>query len=217
MRPAHHPSDGLLVSYGAGGLDEGLSLAVATHLALCPACREAVGEAEAVGGALLEALPPATLCERMRLGILERLDETPVEQTVRPPSRAGGETADAPPEPLASLLSASGTARRWRWLAPGISQLPLPLEGRTQGRLLRVSPGRRIPDHRHEGLELTLVLGGAFLDGTTSFGRGDIAEADESVVHRLRADSRMGCVCLAVTEGPLRLLGPLGRLFGPIF
>lgn len=215
MTPSHHPSEGVLVSHGAGRLDEGLSLAVATHLALCPACRERVAEAEAVGGALLEALPPAPSCERMRLRILDCLDGTPVEHSVSRPRQ--GNADEALPEPLASFLSASAVGRRWRWLAPGISQLPLPLKGRTQGRLLRVSPGKRIPDHRHEGLELTLVLEGAFSDGTASFGRGDLAEADEAVVHRLRADRVAGCVCLAVTEAPLRLLGPLGRLFGPIF
>ena len=36
----HHLSDELLLDYATGNLAEGWSIAVATHLALCPACRD---------------------------------------------------------------------------------------------------------------------------------------------------------------------------------
>ena len=46
--PTKHLSDALLLDYAAGSLTEGWSLAVATHLALCPACRSRALAAEAV-------------------------------------------------------------------------------------------------------------------------------------------------------------------------
>ena len=56
MTPRHHIGDDLLLSYAAGSLAEGWSLAVATHLAMCPVCRERLALAEAAGGQLLETL-----------------------------------------------------------------------------------------------------------------------------------------------------------------
>ena len=68
-RPSHHPGDTLLIDYAGGALCEGASLAVATHMAFCPACRHAVAEMEAIGGALLDDLEP----EPLSAGCLEAL------------------------------------------------------------------------------------------------------------------------------------------------
>ena len=40
MSIRHHLTDELLLAYAAGNLAESWSLAVASHLSLCPACRE---------------------------------------------------------------------------------------------------------------------------------------------------------------------------------
>jgi len=58
VAPDHHPSDERLLEYASGAAPEPIALLVATHLALCPACRHVTAELEAVGGALLETLPP---------------------------------------------------------------------------------------------------------------------------------------------------------------
>ncbi len=72
-----------------------------------------------------------------------------------------------------------------------------------------------MPVHTHEGTELTLVLAGAFSDAHGHFLRGDVAEADASVEHQPVADPGEDCLCLAVTDAPLRLTGPFGRLLNP--
>ena len=51
----HHISDELLLDYATGNLAEGWSIAVATHLALCPSCRNRLSFMEHTGGQLLEA------------------------------------------------------------------------------------------------------------------------------------------------------------------
>ena len=61
MSVKHHPSDELLLDYASGALDEGWSLAVATHLALCPDSRQRVSEIEAIGASFLESLSPPPL------------------------------------------------------------------------------------------------------------------------------------------------------------
>lgn len=84
MTIAHHVSDDLLVSYAAGALSEGWSIAVATHLALCPDCRQRSSAAEAIGGAILEGLggpaPEAGSWETVRA----RLTSAPAEAGQRP-------------------------------------------------------------------------------------------------------------------------------------
>jgi putative transcriptional regulator len=53
MPPVHHPPEELLLDYAAGSADEPTSLTLATHLTLCPECRDTVARFESVGGALL--------------------------------------------------------------------------------------------------------------------------------------------------------------------
>ena len=70
----HHPSPELLLDYAAGSLPEAVSLAVATHLALCPDCRRTVSEAEALGGGLLAEAEAAPLDDDVLVRTMARLD-----------------------------------------------------------------------------------------------------------------------------------------------
>ena len=72
-----------------------------------------------------------------------------------------------------------------------------------------------MPRHTHDGSELTLVLTGGFTERGNHFLRGDVAVADSSVDHCPVADPGEPCLCLAVTDAPLRLTGPFGRLLNP--
>ncbi len=56
MTIRHHVSDALLLDYATGSLEESWSLALATHLSLCPECRQRLSAMEATGGAMLETL-----------------------------------------------------------------------------------------------------------------------------------------------------------------
>ncbi|SMH62418.1 ChrR family anti-sigma-E factor [Azospirillum agricola] len=215
-RPTHHPSDALLVGYGAGCLCEGLSLAVALHLLHCPDCRAALAAVDAVGGALLEECPPDPL-ERLTLAdTLACLDRLP---EAAPPPRAGGageRAAPGLPWPLRPYVAGSLETAPWRRLAPGVERVRL-LRGARGGatHLLRVTPGTAVPHHGHAGLELTVVLSGSFTDERGRYAAGDMAEADGDVRHRPVADPDAACLCLLATDAPLRFTGLLGRLLRP--
>ena len=73
-RPAHHPAEDQLASYAAGDMAEAPSLVIATHLALCPACRRQVADYEALGGELLTDLPSEALAEGSLSQTLARLE-----------------------------------------------------------------------------------------------------------------------------------------------
>lgn len=203
----HHPSEATLVGYAAGALWEAARPVVAAHLARCPDCRAKLELAEAVGGLLLDDLPPTPLAPGALRRAMERLDDAP--------EPAAGSAA----EPLAAMLRGLGLpVRRPRWLAPGLRHAVLLRGGPGRGggtlRLLRVRPGAAIPRHAHRGVELTLVLEGAFADETGRYGPGDLAEAEAEVSHRPVAEGPADCVCLVAAEGLPRFGGLLGRLFG---
>lgn len=216
----HHPGDDLLVAYAAGSLDEGLSLMVATHLALCPPCRRKVADAEAMGAALVDEMPPEAMADDALKAILARLDERAPAPTSKPalPRRPvfDARTRAVVPQPLRSYLGASLDALPWRALGPTVRTVELPTQG-AKARLFRIKPGAALPQHSHNGAEYTLVLAGGFSDEVGSFARGDVASADESLLHQPVADPGEPCICLAVTDAPLRFTGVVPRLMQPFF
>lgn len=228
----HHPSAAVLTAYAAGSLGEGLSLLVATHLTLCPECREGVALMECAGGALLDDLEPIALAPNALDTVLARVDSPALapSATAAPPRRPahrsprdlrrGNGAAFAPSEPLlpAPLRAALGADSladvRWRSLGPGFRQVILPQRGRdkdTQVRILDIAGNRPLPHHGHTGDEFTLVLSGGFSDHMGHFVRGDVAEIDDDTDHQPLVDPE-GCLCLLVTEAPLRYTGFFDRI-----
>ena len=119
------------------------------------------------------------------------------------------------PRPLRDYLPAPLEQLRWRSYGVAAEvELPIRAPGyRTT--LIRVRAGRMVPQHTHEGTELTVVLEGAFHDETGHYGRGELVIADSSLDHRPVADEAQDCLCLAVTDAPLRLTGRFGRFLNP--
>lgn len=206
--PRFHASDDLLLEYAAGSLSEPAALLVATHLALCPECRRKVWEYEAVGGALLQELPPAALQPDALERALSAID------LAGPDTIDVRETSVDPrlPQPLRDYVGRDVEAVAWRSRGRGIHEheLSVPGEGFTT-KLIRIAAGETVPRHTHEGNEITLVLSGGFTDEAGHYERGDIAFATADVDHSPQADPDEDCLCLAVTDGALRLTGPIGR------
>lgn len=218
----HHPSDAVLLAHGAGSLGGALSVVVEAHLADCDRCRNRVAEVEALGGVLLDDVAPAPLNGDKLAALLDRLDDLAPEpvRTVAPvvPSALGLDGITLPPV-LRDRLAALPKPR-WQTVLPGVAQVVLEADDGHGAnlRLLRVSPGLRLPDHGHSGVELSLVLSGGFSDAGGSFGPGDVSEMDPHSDHRPIADPGEDCICLIAVEGTVRfrglVLGPLQRLLG---
>lgn len=211
MIPTHHPSDALLLAYAAGTTAEAEALAMSTHLTFCPECRARLAAAEAVGGALLDQSEAAPLPAGALQTVLARLDE-PVAAAARPSPRA----MEGLPQALAGYAAEALARSGWRTLAPGIRQLALTTAGGAKARLLKLKPGTVLPEHGHRGTELTILLAGSYTDELGQFGRGDMAEHDDSVVHRPVVDDGPECVALIVTEAPLKFRGWMARLAQPL-
>jgi putative transcriptional regulator len=213
MTPAHHPNDETLLSYAAGTLGEGFSLVIAAHLAFCPDCRAAIAGGEAIGGDLLEELAPELLAVGARERVLARLDTVPPDA---PAPVRRSELNPQFPAPLNRYLDRDYAAVPWRSLGPGLHHfevLPHHHADFHNVRLLRIAPGRKLPRHGHSGMELTLVLLGSYSDELGRFGRGDVAETDEEIVHQPVSGRDEDCICLVATDAPLKFESIVARVF----
>ncbi len=211
MSVVHHLDDELLVAYGTGSLDEAMSLLVATHLAICPVCRGGLELVEEVCGALLESMSAATSVDEAKIdSVMTGPDEGRLKR-----SQATG--SFVLPQPLRDYAGGDVDALKWRPLGVGIRQVPLRMAGTaTSARLLSIPAGRKVPDHGHGGFEATLVLAGSFYDREAWYRRGDVSLVDPTVVHQPVAGPEADCICLAVTDAPLRFRSPVARLLQPL-
>jgi len=217
MTISHHPGEELLLDYAAGSLAEPWSLAVAAHLAFCPTCRQEVAEMEAFGGQLMAAVAPVPVKTDLYESIVAATNVV-VDDDV--PARPVADSVDSTPilpEPLRSYLGGDVCSLEWQRLGFGAYQCIIPTnDEETTARLLRIPAGRPVPTHSHGGPELTLVLSGAFSDTTGTYGRGDLQEADEYLDHQPHAAAGEDCICLAVTNAPLRFKSLAARMVQPL-
>lgn len=206
----HHLTDDLLMAYAAGSLPEAFALVAATHISLCDECRARLGAFEAVGGAVLEGDAVAMAGDSLA-ACLARIDR-PAPAPAPAPARRG-----PLPGPLVAYVGGGLDAVKWKPLGMGVRQAILPTSRRASARLLYIPAGQAVPDHGHRGLELTMVLQGAFRDATARFGPGDVEVAGEELEHTPVAEAGVDCICLAATDAPLRFSGLLPRLLQPLF
>jgi len=213
-RPTHHLDDEVLLDYAAGACDEAVSLLVASHLTLCPSCRARAERLDAVGGEMMATLAPQTMADDALERLLHRLDE-PETAPAKPAANANANAKESAvlPRVLQRYVGASADQIAWKPLGLGVDHFEVPIEsdGGARAVMLRVPPGRAVPQHTHAGNEYVLVLQGGFSDQFGHFGRGDVESADSSVDHRPVADPGEVCLCLAVLDGPMRLTSVIGR------
>jgi putative transcriptional regulator len=209
--PAYHPESELLMDYASGALPEPVALLVASHVSLCRDCQAEVRRLEALGGALFDELEGEALAPEAMDRALARLEVPDSLEAAPPAALPPSPTERLVPRPLRDYLGDDLEALSWKTRA-GVSEAALltSFPG-FRTRLLRIKAGTTLPQHTHEGNEYTLLLAGGFTDASGHYLRGDVAVADPSVDHRPVADDEEDCLCLAVTDAPLRLTGPVGR------
>lgn len=211
----HHLDAATLMSYSAGSLGEALSAVAAAHIEMCPVCQRELKSLDLLGGMLFDRIDQGTAAGKTSV------PGRPTGDVVTLAARRG-EASGAVARPRQPAIS-----RRygldldniaWRRLGPGIWHYRLPLSKGAKGdlRLIKVGAGRRMPEHGHGGIELTLVLSGAYEDETGRYLCGDIQDIDGEGEHQPVADASEGCVCLIASERPAKFKSLVGRLLQPL-
>ena len=210
MTIKHHVSSELLTAYAAGQLPEAFSLVVACHLSLCAKARKRVDELESVGGAVLENAPVALLSEGALLTTLDKIAAMPRRAA---PCEHKYAANNLFPTPLHNYIDPENV--KWSSIGGGVKQSILSCKGVATARLLYIPAGLAVPDHSHNGLEMTIVLSGSFSDAEVCFERGDVETADDDLRHQPIAGKSEPCICLAATEGRLRFSALMPRFIQP--
>ena len=200
--------EGLLAGYSAGTLEPAAHALVASHLLLRSDNRRFVAALEALASGSLIDAPVEPLGDRDAL-LAAILEGEAQPRPARP--------ASVLPDPLLQFVGSDLSEIKWRTKLPGVKEFRVSDSGRGEASLLLVKAGRRMPSHTHESSEITLVLDGGFSDTTGHYVRGDIAIAGADLDHRPIADAGCDCLCFAVTDAPLHLTGPVGRIFDRLF
>lgn len=211
MTVNHHLDEATLFAFGAGTLQFSLTVLVKAHLELCPKCRCAAVAASEIGGVLLGEQDELAVGVESKAAVMERIGTATLHRLpVRTIRRE-----DEMPNVLRSLLKdANFDSLKWKKAGPGLAVIKLQKSDEEPGffGLLRIEPGRKMPDHGHGGTELTLVLQGAYEDAMGHFGRGDIADLDESDIHTPVVTGDVACICLVANDAPTRFQSWPARL-----
>jgi putative transcriptional regulator len=213
VKTKHHLDDATIVAYAAGTLPEAHMVVVAAHMAYCSQCRDAVRAAEAIGGNLLtetEEKPVSATCREATMASLGAMLAQPAKLVVRADSDV--------PSVLSKLIGGQSLdSLTWKKKTPGVAKFDIPLGdgAKSHLQLLRIGPGREMPDHGHGGEEITLILRGSYSDHTGQYSRGDVADLDEEIEHRPKVDSSEDCICLIATEAPTKFRSFWARLAQP--
>lgn len=216
----HRPPEEMLVDYATGALPQPVAMAVATHAQLCAESQQDIQAMEAVGGAMLVDLEPVPVSEGALAKVLKQIGEAPAtaEHGAAPDARVQADTdaVGSLHRDVLAVLEGKGESIHWKRKGPAVSSAALPCD--VPGfdlRLLKIKAGKAVPQHTHDGMEITLCLSGGYSDGDAHYARGDFQVADPSLDHRPVADDDGDCIVLAVVEKRIRLTSRTGRLINP--
>ena len=227
MKIHHHLDDATLMSFAAGNLPEAISAVVSAHLSWCEECRNKVRELEMIGGSLLNNVDPVEL----EAGTRDHLEEQ-FELIMQDQAFSEGEdevkheledmhshiSCDVLPPSITQFIGKPYSEIKWKFLSPGIQSYKIPLSHDASGdlRLIKIAPGCSLPEHGHNGAELTLVLSGSYKDEHGHYKRGDVADLDHEAEHEPVVVSDQECICLFASEKPVKFKGLVPRLLQPI-
>ena len=213
MTIRHHPSETTLISYAAGALPAAIAGLVACHATICRECQLEIRRLKMVGALLLETIEaePAADAE------VARAETRFAQRNVFPLPPSARPSDPVLPAPLAHYLGMTSDEIPWKTLVKGLQQYRVKLPKRSgEIRLLRARPRLRLLKHSHRGMELTMVLKGAYRDETGEYHRGDVSDLNEDIEHQPKVLSDDECICIIASEGPARYSELLPRLLQPI-
>ena len=204
--------DEWLLSYAAGALSEGHAMIVSAHAAYHAEVGQKIADAEAIGGALLEDQDTSALPDGFFDDLMAKLEDEEMPEVTETTA-----LDKSIPASLAAYLGKPLDDMKWRFMGPGLKQCQLWTgEGGEKLWLLKAKAGASIPMHDHSGLELTLILKGSYHVGGTHYTPGlvEVAEAG-SKDHQPVIDDAEDCICLVVTEAPIKIHNWIGRMVQP--
>lgn len=213
MNIKHHLNEKLLMSYAAGILPEAFNLVVASQMSISDEARARLSSYEAIGGGLLEETDKVPMCPNALSDTLKKIRSNKTTKKFEAPKMVEGVF----PEPLRKYAGNKLGEVKWKNIGRGVKQSILKTDKNASARLLYIPAGTAMPNHSHNGLEMTLVLKGSFRDEKDLFERGDIEIGDQDLHHKPTATDDGPCICLVASDATLKFKSIIPRLLQPFF
>ena len=212
----HHPDEPLMAAFLAGSLPMGFNLAISAHVDCCRPCQRRFAElAERTSADWVHDPSPGG---DDLTPLLDRIMALPPDAPSRPVTseRSSGfvKVHDEVVELPMVLADIANEGLSWKRIGKGIHQALLNVDTQTKCELIRLEPGVRVPRHGHMGQEIMLVLSGHIVDDWDTYGRTDFVHYTRNHCHGQVSDN--GCLCLFVTDAPLKFTEGLPRLLNPL-
>lgn len=109
---------------------------------------------------------------------------------------------------------------KWKSIFPGVAIHHIMGEPRkkTGERLyfMKIKGGMKLPTHSHAGDEWALILNGSYRADGIVYNRGDLHIANDNDEHAPHVTAGEDCICLVMSDGPLKMRGWMPRLLLPV-
>jgi len=220
----HHPKFELIQAFVNGELPASLSAGIAIHIDMCPKCKKSIAllTEQVAEQSFKEAFLDKFIVEDNEdLETIANLDfdemiaditdsdeidsvVTPVVKTVE-----FNKAAYTLPTVLNNIAIGNTTS------VGKLSRARLQLdENEVHSSLLHIQPGGGVPQHTHNGYELTVLLDGSFHDEDGEYVKGDFIMVEGN--HKHHPISTNGCLCYTVANGALHFTQGINKLLNPI-
>jgi putative transcriptional regulator len=211
MTIQHHPEAESLMSCSAGSMPEAFAAVMSAHITSCAQCQKDLAILESIGIALFDKLPATPVLRDAPIIALRAGEAVDASEI---PSHPMGDV----PAPLVPVIGHYLDAIAWKRVSAGVWQYPVKLNANSRGtlRLIKVAPGQALPEHSHNGSELTLVLKGSYRDETGHYQVGDVEDMCGDAKHSPVADPSEGCICLVANDGKMKFRSLAARLIQPL-
>lgn len=205
-------NDDVITDYAAGNLSPAKHVMLACQSEISEAVAERVAFQEDVAASMIEDSDGEALSPLFMGNVLAALppqepaNDSDVKESIK----------GLAPKSLRHMLGHGLQDMKWKSLIPGIAVYDILGNRKTKDGdrlyLLKAKGGMKMPDHGHNGEEWTLILTGSYTTGNKRFSRGDLHIEGEDEIHAPHIDEGEDCICLVMTQGPLKMQGWLPKM-----
>ena len=212
----YHPTPELLTAFSAGSLQLSHSLCVSVHIQHCDECRINLQRLRSIATQLFDDQQPASGSDSLRNAVFAQLDEHYSEENNRE-NTLENNTPSNIPRALQQFVKGDYSSLNWKKVTSAIQSAHLCTDvSGSKVEIMRIKAGGKVPTHTHIGEEYTLLLEGSFSDEEGLYNQGDFLVRDGRHKHRPVATKDRDCLCLAVTDAPIKFTGVFTRLLNPL-
>jgi len=223
----HHPKLNLLIQHVNGELPASISAGIKIHSDFCPQCSKQIADLTEHQAQLSFEQASTDSAEydaehdfdaKAMLDNIMQMDQEQEPETANQFATAEDE---APPRvsfrgveyTLPSVMKKMALGKTAQIGKLSRSRILLD-EGHIHSSLLRIEAGGSIPEHTHNGYEITLLLEGSFKDDMGEYVAGDFIVLDGK--HQHQPMSELGCLCYTVVSDSLHFTQGINKLLNPI-